>query len=65
MRSEKGGTYVLSVDSKHAIAGKIDATVPYLYSVGEDRGTPILEEYADRMPFKFSGTIENLTIELK
>jgi arylsulfatase len=33
--------------------------VPYIYSIdetldiGEDRGTPILEDYADRMPFKF------------
>ncbi|MCI0702201.1 MAG: arylsulfatase [Planctomycetia bacterium] len=67
----KGGTYVLSVDGKKATEGKIEATVPFLYSVdetldvGEDRGTPILEDYADRMPFKFNGKIEKVTIELK
>jgi arylsulfatase A-like enzyme len=67
----KGGKYTLSVDGKKAADGVIDATVPYLYSVdetldvGEDRGTPILEDYADRMPFKFNGKIDEVTIELK
>ena len=43
-------------------------TVPFIYSVdetldvGEDRGTPILEDYADRMPFKYAGRIEEVTI---
>lgn len=67
----KGGTFVLSVDGKKAAEGGIDATVPFLYSVdetldvGEDRGTPILEDYADRMPFKFIGVIESVTVDLK
>lgn len=67
----KGGTYVLSVDGKQVAKGTIEATVPFLYSidetldVGEDRGTPILEDYADRMPFQYMGTIEKVTIELK
>jgi hypothetical protein len=45
--------------------------VPSLYSVdetldiGEDRGTPVLEDYADRMSFKFNGRIETVTIDLK
>ena len=49
----------------------IDATVPFRFSVdetldiGQDCGTPILEDYADRMPFKFTGKIEKVTIELK
>ena len=49
----------------------IDRTVPFIYSVdetldvGEDRGTPILEDYADRMPFKFNGKIGEVTIDLK
>jgi arylsulfatase len=31
--------------------------------VGEERGAPIVEDYADRMPFKFNGKIEKVTIE--
>ena len=59
------------MDGKKAAEGRIDATVPFLYSVdetldvGEDRGTPILEDYAEKMPFKFNGKIEKVTIELK
>jgi hypothetical protein len=42
--------------------------VPFIYSVdetldvGEDRGTPILEDYADRMPFRYAGRIDEVTI---
>ena len=67
----KGGSYVLGVDGIKATEGVIDATVPFRFSVdetldiGQDCGTPILEEYADRMPFKFTGKIENVIIELK
>ena len=48
----------------------IDHTVPFIYSVdetldgGEDRGTPILEDYADRMPFKYNGSIAEVDIDL-
>jgi arylsulfatase len=67
----KGGTYVLSVDSKKVAETKIDRTVPYLYSVdetfdvGEDRGTPILEDYAGRMLLKFAGKIEEVAIDFR
>jgi len=67
----KGGAYVLAVDGKPVGEGAIDATVPFLYSVdetldvGEDRGTPILEDYATKMPFKFTGGIDSVTIDLK
>src|SRR5208282_6816288 len=43
---------------------------PFIYSVdetldvGEDRGTPILEDYADRMPFKYAGWIDEVDIDL-
>ena len=42
--------------------------MPFIYSVdetldvGEDRGTPILEDYADRMPFKYNGRIDEVEI---
>jgi arylsulfatase A-like enzyme len=67
----KAGTFILSVDGRRIAEGKIDATVPFRYSVdetldvGEDCGTPILEEYAGRMPFRFNGKIDKVTIELK
>ena len=67
----KGGTYVLAVDGKRIAETKIDRTVPYLYSVdetldvGEDRGTPILEDYADRMPLKFNGGIGSVAMDFK
>ena len=66
-----GGTFTLGVDSDRAAEGAIDATVPFRFSVdetldiGQDCGTPILEDYADRMPFKFSGKIDTVTVELK
>ncbi len=35
------------------------------FDVGEDTGTPVVEEYAAKMPFRFTGRIERFTIELK
>jgi arylsulfatase A-like enzyme len=67
----KGGSYALGVDGKKVAVGAIDATVPFRFSVdetldiGQDCGTPILEDYAERMPFKFTGKIENVIIQLK
>jgi arylsulfatase len=39
--------------------------LPVTLDIGPDCETPILEDYADRMPFKFTGKIEKATIELK
>ena len=67
----KGGEYVLRVDGNEVARTRIDHTVPYIYSVdetldvGEDRGTPIIEDYADRMPFKYNGRIREVDIDLK
>jgi len=66
----KGGAYVLKVDGAEVARTTISNTVPFIYSVdetldvGEDRGTPILEDYADRMPFKYSGRIDEVEIHL-
>ncbi|MFG0254319.1 MAG: arylsulfatase, partial [Rhodopirellula sp. JB053] len=66
----KGGTYTLSLDGNPIGSAEIQSTVPFIYSIdetldiGEDRGTPILEDYADRMPFEFNGEIEQVVIEL-
>jgi len=66
----KGGTFVLNVDGNEVARTTIGHTVPYVYSVdetldiGEDRGTPILEDYAERMPFRYSGKINEVVIDL-
>ena len=67
----KGGSYVLKVDGAEVARTTISHTVPFIYSVdetldvGEDRGTPILEDYADRMPFKYNGRIDEVEIDLE
>ena len=67
----KGGAYVLKVDGAEVAETTISHTVPFIYSVdetldvGEDRGTPILEDYADRMPFKYNGRIDEVDIDLE
>ena len=66
----KGGTFSLGVDGKPVAGGEVSRTVPARFSVdetldiGEDTGTPIVEDYAERMPFKYAGEIEKVTIEL-
>jgi hypothetical protein len=35
------------------------------FDVGADTDTPVVEGYADRMPFKFTGTLEKVPIDLK
>ena len=66
----KGGTGTLSVDGKKLAEGKFPQTVAYRFSldetfdVGEDTGTPVVEDYADKMPFKFTGKLDKMVIEL-
>ena len=67
----KGGTGTLLVDGTQVAQGHIERTVPNRFSldetfdVGEDTGTPVIEDYASQMPFQFTGSLERLTIELK
>jgi len=50
--------------------GKIERTIPVRFSldetfdVGEDTGTPVVEDYLAKMPFKFTGTLNKVVIEL-
>ena len=66
----KGGTGVLSVDNAAVATGHIDRTVRVLFSfdetfdVGEDTGTPVIDDYEDLMPFRFSGTLKKVKILL-
>jgi arylsulfatase len=65
----KGGTATLSVDGKVVAKGRIEKTVPIRISldegldVGEDTGTPVNLSYD--VPFKFTGEIAKVVIDLK
>ena len=66
----KSGTGTLSVDGKQVAEGKIEHTIPTRFSldetldVGKDTGTPVVEDYVDKMPFKFTGVLKKVVIEL-
>ena len=66
----KGGTGTLSVDGRQVAQGKIERTIPVRFSadetldIGEDTGTPVVEDYVDKMPFKFTGDLKKVVIEL-
>ncbi|RZU42150.1 arylsulfatase [Edaphobacter modestus] len=65
----KGGTGTIFVNGKNVATGKIDQTQCCVFSadegadVGEDEGTPVTEAY--QVPFKFTGKIDKVTIDLK
>jgi arylsulfatase A-like enzyme len=66
----KGGKGTLSVDAKKVAESRIELTQPLRFSldesfdVGQDTGTPVIDEYDDKMPFKFSGTLKKVDIDL-
>ena len=66
----KGGTGTLSVDGQQVAQGRIDNTARNRFSLdetldfGEDTGTPVIEDYADKMPFKFTGTLDKFDVHL-
>jgi arylsulfatase len=59
---EKGATAKMLVDEEEVGQVKIPKTIGVHFSldqtfdVGEDTGTPVLEDYADKMPFKSPAT---------
>ncbi len=65
----KGGTGTLFVNGKKVAEGRIELTQCCAFSadegadVGADEGTPVTEAY--KVPFKFNGKIDKVTIELK
>ena len=66
----KSGTGTLSVDGQQTAQGKIERTIPLRFSadetfdIGEDTGTPVVEDYEAKMPFKFTGDLMKVVIEL-
>jgi arylsulfatase A-like enzyme len=67
----KGATGTLFVDGKQVAQGQIPRTIPTRFSldetfdVGEDTGTPVVEAYADKMPFPFTGTLKKFVAILE
>jgi hypothetical protein len=65
----KGGTGTIQVDGKTVATGRIERTLAFRMAVdetldtGEDTGTPVNEAY--RLPFKFTGEIKKVVIDLK
>jgi arylsulfatase A-like enzyme len=65
----KGGTGTIYVNGKSVATGRIEQTQCCVFSadegadVGSDEGTPVTEDY--QVPFKFTGKIDSVTIELK
>ena len=67
----KGGIVTLSIDGIPVGSGRIEKTSPFKYSpsenqdVGSDTGTPVTEDYADKMPFKFTGELKRFVVVLQ
>ncbi|MBR1279088.1 arylsulfatase [Bradyrhizobium sp. AUGA SZCCT0283] len=64
----KGGAGVLSVDGKVLAQQKMEHTIPFMmaidesFDIGMDTRTPVDDSYT--LPFKFTGTIDKLTIKI-
>ena len=64
----KGGTITLSASRKIG-EGRVEKTTPFKYAlaegqdIGEDTGSPI--EFSYTPPFKFTGKLGRVTVELK
>jgi arylsulfatase len=67
----KGGVGKIFVNEKKVAEGRIEHTQPMIFSadegadVGEDGETPVVEDYGIRAPYKFTGEINKVTIDLK
>ena len=65
----KGGTATLFIDGKAVGEGRINATVPMIYSgdetcdIGSDTGTPVSEDYAGDSS-RFSGTVNWVELQI-
>jgi hypothetical protein len=66
----KGGMGTIFVNGKNVAEGRIDHTQPIMFSgdegadVGEDGETPVTEDYGIPAPYRFTGKIDKVTIDL-
>ena len=67
----KGALGMIFVDGVKVAEGRIPNTIGVRYSldetldVGEDTGTAVIADYAGKMPFRYTGGLQKLTIDLK
>jgi hypothetical protein len=67
----KGGVGTILINRDKVAEGRIERTHPVVFSadegadVGEDGETPVVEDYGIPAPYKFSGKIAKVTVELK
>jgi arylsulfatase len=66
----KGGTVTLYVNGKKAGEGRVEKTIPARYGmdtfdIGMDLNAPVVRGGIYTTPYKFTGTIDSVTIELK
>ena len=65
----KGGTITLLANGQSISTGRVENTAGFKYSlyegqdIGEDSGSPVDGTYSP--PFKFTGTIDKVTVDLK
>jgi arylsulfatase len=58
------------VNGQQVAQGKIEHTIAVRFSadetfdIGEDTGTPVVEDYEPKMPFHFTGQLDKVVIEL-
>jgi len=67
----KGATAVLFVDEKQVAEARLPRSIGIRFSldetfdIGEDTGTPVIEDYVDKMPFRFTGTLRKVVVVLE
>jgi arylsulfatase len=67
----KGGLGTIFVNDRKMAEGRIEHTIPFVFSgdegadVGEDGETPVVENYGIPAPYRFTGRIDKITIDLK
>lgn len=67
----KGGMGTLFVNGKQVARGRIERTQPMIFSgdegvdVGQDGETPVVETYGIQAPYKFTGSIVKVTVDVK
>jgi hypothetical protein len=65
----KGGAIVVSANGKTVAEGRLEKTIPVQFSLGEgldigqDVGSAV--DFTYKLPFKFDGKIEKVTVDLK
>lgn len=67
----QGATGIVYIDGVQVAQGRIDRSIPVrisldeTFDIGEDTGTPVVEDYADKMPFQFTGRLKKFAVNLQ